>query len=146
MRKVVFLATAVTLSMTAVNWSGMISSNDFDVVSDAVQGIKKALVQDKPYFVKRIYNFSDRNNEIAIKTKSYYSEYRKKALLDNEKVNATTSKNAGDIIEFVYKSSNKNQITKINKKTKQRQKIDFHMDKTELEPTGSQVFFNLIKI
>lgn len=145
MRKVVFLTSVVTLSITAVNWSGMISSNDFDVVSDAVHGIKKALVQDQPYFVKRIYKHVGKN-DIEITTKGYYEQYRKKPLKTKEVVNTAACKSSGAVIEFVYKSSNKNQITKINKKTKQRQKIDFHMDKKELEPQGAQVFFNLIKM
>ena len=144
MRKVVFLTSVVALSITAVNWSGMIPSNDFDVVSDAVQGIKKALVQDQPYFIKRTYHVG--KNEIEIKTKGHYKEYRKKAYYNKEVVNTATSKSSGAVIEFVYKSSNKNQITKINKKTKHRQKIDFHMDKKELDPRGAQVFFNLIKM
>jgi hypothetical protein len=144
MRKIIILVSTVTLSMIIINWSGMIPNNNFNVINDAVQGIKKTLIQDQPYFIKRTYHTG--NNEIKITTKGHYKEYRKKAYFNQEIVNAATSKNPGEIIEFIYKSSNKNQIIKINKTTKKRQKIDFHMDKQELEPTGAQAFFNLIKM
>ena len=92
----------------------------FDIASDAVYGIQQALKQKhKPYFIKRSYDiFGD---EVSVTTKSYYSQYRKKPTYKKEIFKANTFyllDNKRAKIEFVYKSSDKNHLTQINKKVK----------------------------
>ena len=109
----------------------------FDVVSDAVQGIQQALDQKhKPYFVKRNYNILQDN--VVVTTKSYYSRYRKKPSYKKKTFKANTFYllNGQEAeIEFVYKSSDKNHLTQINKKVKNRvfktKKIAFNTNSKE---------------
>ena len=91
---------------------------NFDLESDAISGIREVLDKQntKPYFIKRRYEIS--NDKVCIKTKSHFSEYRKKPVYE-EKVLNTDFVNPSEIdvkVEFVYKSSDKNHLTRINKK------------------------------
>jgi len=146
MKKLIFFST-ITMFLFAglsITWSNVITlHNNFDIVSDAITGIQKTLdEQGSPYFIRRTYNIE--KDKISIKTKGHYKEYRKKNFYDEDLINVSNSKNHGDVIEFVYKSSNKHQITRINKKTKKdvpkRQKIEFNF-----EPNSSQDL-NIINI
>ena len=59
--------------------------------------------------------------------------------VEKEVIDFASANQAGSEIEFVYKKSNKNQITQINKKTKhtslKEQQIDFHF--TEVDDNQS---------
>ena len=111
---------------------------NFDLVSDAVSGIQETLDQQdiKPYFVKRIYEIS--KDEVNVTTKSHYSQYRKKPTYTKQ-VFKTDTVNPHEIdikVEFVYKSSDKNHLTQINKKSKRSKpnfkKIAFKTDGNSL--------------
>ncbi len=140
MKKLFIFKSFVILSIVTLSWSNVITNitknykkyifNDFDIASDAIDGIQKTLILEKegiPYFIRRTYNIGE--NEISVTTKTHFKKYRKKPSYNKEIINVSTINNSGAIIEFIYKSSNKNQITCINKKTKndvsKRQKIDF---------------------
>ena len=92
---------------------------NFDLVNDAIDGIRKTLDEQKnPYFVRRIYEIS--KNKVCVTTKSHYSEYRKKPTYKKQ-VLKTDTINPYEIdfkVEFIYKSSDKNHLTQINEKTK----------------------------
>jgi len=93
---------------------------NFDLASDAIVGIQETLDQQKvkPYFVKRIYEIS--KDEVNVTTKVHYSEYRKKPTYKKQ-IFKTDTVNPHEIdfkLEFIYKSSDKNHLTQINKKAK----------------------------
>ena len=161
MKKITFIASFFFLSVFCVSWSELITNiskdyqnqfyNKFDVVSDAIEGIQKTLIEEngKPYFVRRIYNFGD--DKIEVITKSHYAEYRKKPSYKKEFINFSNINQTGSEIEFIYKKSNKNQITQINKKTKhpsiKEQHIDFHFsDVTEDQSNPINFLANLVSI
>ena len=158
MKKLLIFKGFILLSITALSWSDVTTkiknyvSSDFDIVNDAIESIQKTLIQEhdgKPYFIKRKYNIGE--NEIAITTKTHFKEYRKKPSYNKEVINVSNTNNAESVVEFIYKSSNKNQITRINKKTKNHgskvQKIDFHFDPdTEFYSDPITLVKNLVRI
>lgn len=132
----------------SISWSHIIQSDQFDIVNDAIAGIQKTLSQQgNPYFIKRTYSIND--GKISITTKGHYAEYRKEAYYDQNSVNVGNSHYEGDVIEFVYKKTNKNHITRINKKTKtkgpRRQKIEFNCVQAN-EPGIIDLFSQLVSV
>jgi hypothetical protein len=103
-----------------------------DIRSDAVVGIRQILDRsdEKPYFIRKIYDISE--NQVSVTTKTYYSQYRKKPDYNKEVFNINNYyslvNEIGSKVEFVYKNTDKDHITQINKKRKKEKskKIAFN--------------------
>ncbi|MCF7799455.1 hypothetical protein K9M16_00480 [Candidatus Babeliales bacterium] len=118
-----------SLSLTSNN----ITDQNFDMVGDAKTKIAEILESEKhkPFLILAKYNFSDNGKLIKKTTKSHYDSYRKNASYEEESYTSDQNLNTGKIVEFVYRSSDKNQITEINihngKKSKNKIRHEFEI-------------------
>ena len=112
------VTTPDNLAKTKQNKQSFVFS-EADLVKDAVSKIKKQLKQrdGKPYFVSRTYELTNNNKPLAVSTKTYFRNYRKKPYYENEIIN-TSNAQPSRIIEVTYNKAQTKDYVSITEKSK----------------------------